>query len=374
SGVTSTDAIVDDVRKANAFAATRIFTFGVGDQVNRDLLERLATGNRGAVEYIAPNEGIDARVGAFYSRIAQPVLANLSIDFGGRDVKLLYPHALPDLYKGLELVVSGRYSGTAPAPQELVLKGELNGARKEFRAKVDFPTVEEQNPFVARVWARRRVEALLGEVRLEGETPQRKAELIELAERYNIATPYTSFVADARKEVASLVPDRVQPGDPEIDIHAPANAKSVTLIFPFGLTKSAEWEPKRAAWTCRFLVPRDTPDGAYSVRVLVTLADGSLERLALDYVVDTTAPIVKVAVKGKARPGRTVELIARQVITEAEVRTQTGRARGKAEVRPDVKYLFAVGPDGKTVSFTEDNAGRWHATYRIPAAAHGRLA
>ena len=54
--------------------------------------------------------------------------------------------------------------------------------RKEFRAKVDFPTVEARNPFVARVWARRRVEALLGEVRLEGETPERRKEIVELAE------------------------------------------------------------------------------------------------------------------------------------------------------------------------------------------------
>jgi hypothetical protein len=63
--------------------------------------------------------------------------------------------------------------------------------------------------------------------------------------------------------------------------------------------------------------------------------------------------------------------VARQVITLAEVRTQKGRVHSKAEVRPDVKYLIAVGPDGKTASFTEDFAGRWHATYRIPAAAHG---
>jgi Ca-activated chloride channel homolog len=376
SGITGTDAIVSDVAQANAaksgVGGARIFTFGVGPSVNRELLERLGVGNGGAVEYIASNEGIDARVGAFFARIAQPVLANLSIDFGGREVKLTYPHTLPDLYKGLELVLAGRFAGVGEK-SEILLRGDLNGQRKEFRAKVDFPTVETRNPFVARVWARRRVEALLGEVRLEGETPERRQEIVELAEAFNIATPYTSFVADAKKELASLTPDRVQPGDPEIEIHAPAEARAVTLVFPFGLTKQARWEPRRQAWTCRFLVPRDTPDGVYGVKVAVELK-GRVEWLALKYVVDTTAPLVKLQVKGRPRPGATVELVARQIITEAELRTQKGGRRGKAFINPDIKSIVAAGPDGKLISFTEDRVGRWHASYRIAADAHGPVA
>jgi uncharacterized protein YegL len=374
SGETSTDAIAKRVADANRDGAgARIYTFGVGGDVNRLLLERLAVENRGAVEYIEHNEGIDARVGAFYARIAQPVLANLSVDFGGREVSLTYPHTLPDLHKGLELVVAGRYGGALDGAQEIVLRGERNGARKEYRARVRFPSVEEKNPFVARVWARRRVEALLGQIRLEGETDARREEVTKLATRYAIATPYTSFVADTRREVASLSPSRVQPGDPEIDIHAPANARSVMLLFPFGLIKSARWEPARTAWTCRFLVPRDTPDGAYDVKVAVTLADGAVEWLALKYVVDTSAPIVKLELKGRAQPGRSVELIARQVITDAEVRTDLGEPRSKAEVRPDLKSLVALTPDGKQLRFEEDRTGRWHATWRVPPDTHGRV-
>ncbi len=396
SGITDEKQIASDIVEANRGEnGARIFTFGVGSSVNRELLERLGVQNRGAVDYIGSNEGIDARVGAFYARIAQPVLSNLSVDFGGREVKLTYPHTLPDLYKGLELVLAGRYAGVGPTATELVLKGDLNGARKEYRAKIDFPTVEEKNPFVARVWARRRVESLLGQVRLEGETPERRKEVVELAESFNIATPYTSFVADAKKELATLTPNRVQPGDPEIEIHAPGEAKSVTLVFPFGLTKEARWEPRRQAWTCRFLVPRETPDGVYDVKVAVKLDERRGERsepsclrggcaavdarsviqwLSLQYVVDTTAPLVKLQVTGRARPGRTVELVARQIITEAEVKTQKGKRGPKAYVNPDIKSIVAVGPDGKIVTFNEDLTGRWRADYRIPVAAHGLLA
>jgi Ca-activated chloride channel family protein len=370
SGVVWTGQILSDVALLNQNRA-RLYTFGVGSSVNRELLERLAVGNGGAVEYIANNEGIDARVGAFFSHISQPVLSNLVVGFGGREVTLTYPHTLPDLYKGLELVLAGRYGGVG-GPGEIVLKGDLNGERKEFPAKIEFPTVEEKNPFVARLWARRRVEALLGEIRLEGETPERRREVVELAQTFNIATPYTSFVADARQAVASLVPDRVQPGDPEIEIHAPAEAKSVTLVFPFGLTKEARWEPRKQAWTCRFLVPRDTADGVYQVRVAVRL-DERVEWLTLPYVVDTTAPIVKLQVKGRTRPGRTVELVARQVITEAELKTQKGKRGPRATINPDIKSITALGPDGAAVTFNEDIVGHWHGLYTIPAAAHGPL-
>jgi hypothetical protein len=111
----------------------------------------------------------------------------------------------------------------------------------------------------------------------------------------------------------------------------------------------------------------------YDVRVLVHLAD-RVESWALKYVVDTTAPVVKLEVRGVARPGRTVELVARQVITDAEVRTQKGVVRSRAQVRPDIKSIHALGPDGQLVTFNEDIVGRWHATYRIPATAAGPLA
>src|SRR5678815_3310035 len=123
---------------------------------------------------------------------------------------------------------------------------------------------------------------------------------------------------------------------------------------------SARWEPRRQAWTCRFLVPRDTPDGVYDVKVAVKLGD-RVEWFTLQYVVDTTAPLVKLQVKGRPRPGRTVELLARQIITEAELKTQ--KKRLKAVIRPDIKSIVALGPDGKSVTFNEDILGRWHGLY-----------
>jgi hypothetical protein len=120
-------------------------------------------------------------------------------------------------------------------------------------------------------------------------------------------------------------------------------------------------------------VPRDTADGVYEVKVAVRLTD-RVEWLTLQYVVDTAAPQVSLQVKGRARPGSRIELVATQRITAAELKTQKGKRGPKAVIRPDIKTLHALTPDGKILSFSEDRLGRWRAAYTIPATAHGPIA
>jgi hypothetical protein len=92
---------------------------------------------------------------------------------------------------------------------------------------------------------------------------------------------------------ASLSPDEVQPGDPEIKIPAPQGARSVVVSFPWGESKVAVWDRDVEAWMVRFLIDKDTPDGTYQVRVTVTHADGRVQVLELPYTVDTQAPAVE---------------------------------------------------------------------------------
>lgn len=92
---------------------------------------------------------------------------------------------------------------------------------------------------------------------------------------------------------ASLSPDEIQPGDPEIKIPAPRDARSVLVTFPWGETKVAAWDRDIDAWMVRFLIDMDTPDGDYQARVTITHADGRVEVLHLGYTVDTAAPNMK---------------------------------------------------------------------------------
>ena len=95
---------------------------------------------------------------------------------------------------------------------------------------------------------------------------------------------------------ASLSPDEIQPGDPEIKIPAPHDARSVVVTFPFGDTKLAQWDDETNAWMVRFLIDKETPDGEYQARVTITHADGRIEVLSLPYTVDTKAPAVQLSV------------------------------------------------------------------------------
>jgi hypothetical protein len=128
---------------------------------------------------------------------------------------------------------------------------------------------------------------------------------------------------------ARLEPDHLQPGDPEIHIPAPEDAQSVVVIFPFGETKTATFEGGSIhAWTVRFLIDKDTPDGTYEVVVRITHKDGAIEVLKLPYVVDTKKPTMTMSLR--ALPGKpgVYEISATQIITMAEIQAAQPLARG----------------------------------------------
>jgi len=191
-GSTSADILSENVAKANLTDA-RIFVFGVGSDVNSSLLRRLAMAHKGATEYITEGEAIDTKVPQFYSKISKPVLTDLQLDFGEMRTRSLYPKTLPHLYKGSQLILVGKYRDSGKA--DLTLKGKLHGNEKSFKYEVEFPEENSDNPFIARLWAKRRSEHLISEIRLNGMKPELREEVIRLSKRYKFITPYTSFIA-----------------------------------------------------------------------------------------------------------------------------------------------------------------------------------
>jgi hypothetical protein len=160
--------------------------------------------------------------------------------------------------------------------------------------------------------------------------------------------------------------ERFQPGDPEIRIFAPAGARQVTVVFPFGETKSAAWDPRAGAWTARFLVPRGTPEGSYDIHVLVTLDDGAHRRFVVPYAVDSGAAKFDLRLAGVV--GGEAVLEAVQVATDSDAAV-AGRPKGRlrAQVIADVTRLAARLPDGTVVELGETSPGRWRAV--VPAFA-----
>ena len=191
-GTTDEEQIVAGVKRAND-GRTRVFCFGIGTDVNTHLLDRIAEDTRAFTQYVLPEEDIEIKVSTFFSKIKEPVLANPTIKFTG-DVRVtkMYPSPLPDLFRGDQLVLVGRYSGKGDSA--IILEGTVNGVTRKFTYEINFPRVADDHEFIPRLWATRRVGYLLDEIRLRGENAELRDEVTDLARKYGIVTPYTAYL------------------------------------------------------------------------------------------------------------------------------------------------------------------------------------
>jgi Ca-activated chloride channel homolog len=190
-GETDTAAILKNARKAGG-KEVRLFVFGVGYNVNAALLDKLAEDNRGSRVYVTPKEDLEVKLSTFYKQIASPVLTDLDIKVQGVKTYDLYPKQLPDLFAGNDLVIVGRYR--EPGEAKIVLSGKQGQEEQRFSYGRDFPERGRENNFLPRLWAMRKVGYLLDEIRLNGEKAELKQEVVDLAKRYGIVTPYTSYL------------------------------------------------------------------------------------------------------------------------------------------------------------------------------------
>jgi Ca-activated chloride channel family protein len=190
-GETNEDNLVASVGRQST--PVRIFSFGIGTDVNTHLLDRIAQKTNAFSQYVLPEEDIEIKVSSFYTKIKEPVLSNIALEFTG-DVRVsqLYPHELPDLFKGETLTIFGRYTGSGPSAVKLT--GMLNGERRAFTTDVKFVKEDVTRGFIPRLWATRRVGWLLDEIRLHGESPELRDEIVRLAREHGIVTPYTSYL------------------------------------------------------------------------------------------------------------------------------------------------------------------------------------
>jgi Ca-activated chloride channel family protein len=187
------EKILQNVAAKNT-ANTRIFTFGVGHDVNATFLDKLAEQTRALSTYVRPEEDIEVKVSSLYAKISNPVLTDLKLT-AGDNVRLaeIYPPQLPDLFDGGQLVVLGRYKGKGHAA--LTLTGSVGKERKKFVYEVNFPKkTGDDRAFVEDLWARRKVGYLLDQIRANGAKKELVDEVVALAKRYGIATPYTSYL------------------------------------------------------------------------------------------------------------------------------------------------------------------------------------
>ncbi|MGE0433643.1 MAG: VWA domain-containing protein [Planctomycetota bacterium] len=196
----------------------RIFTIGVGNDVNTPLLDRIGETTRATSTYVQPGENVEVKVSSVFGKLAGPVMADLSLKTVNADgseqpgrVADLQPGRLNDLFDGDQLVLLGRYIGEAPV--SLQVGGNYLGTQRSFRFSFNPDKATTRNAFVSRLWASRKIATLVDDVRQLGAAdssnamPSRNAntheakvkelvdEIVKLSTQFGILTEYTAFLA-----------------------------------------------------------------------------------------------------------------------------------------------------------------------------------
>jgi Ca-activated chloride channel family protein len=334
-GYVGNDMQIIDAIKKNA-KTTRVFSFGVGDSVNRYLMDGMAKAGRGAAEYITLGSDGDKAAERFYQRINAPVLTDIDFDWGDLPVEQVFPEPHPDLFSREPILIHGRLremkSGT------FVIKGHNANGLWERRVKIEPNKNAADNDALPSLWARAKVAQLMDKdlSGIQNGTPNAdlKKQITELGVRFRLMTQFTSFVAVEEKRVTAgegsetvAVPTDLpngvsyegnfgeagstpagttvtnsryrvssgsrfaaRGGDPLLSVQAPADAAQVIAVLPGGEIKQLRFDTASEKWEARFDIPTYAPDGEYAVRVVIVKTDGTRQILNLSYRVDTAAP------------------------------------------------------------------------------------
>jgi Ca-activated chloride channel family protein len=215
-GNTSEVAIRNVVIKSNRYKR-RVFTFGVGVDVNAPLLEKISDASRARAEFVLPKEDVEAKIGKVFKRLTGPILADTELEVIkkngepaiGRTLDII-PDKLPDLFEGDQLVLLGRYVGKKPITFKI--SGNYLGKKRKFKFAFKFHKADTRNGFVPRLWASRKIAQLIDAVRQMGADPAKSSndpkvkelvdEIIRLSTEFGILTEYTAFLAREGTDLA----------------------------------------------------------------------------------------------------------------------------------------------------------------------------
>ena len=344
--------------------------FAVGDDANLPLLRLLAR-NGGVLEHVLSTEPVEFKLDSFLSKIVRSPVGDLGLTARPDGaVKMVYPLDEQVYTRSLASWV-GEYTAAA-AGVEFHAHAARDGAPLDATVKADLPAEELDHPQLPRLWAQARVNALLDQIAREGETRAAIDEIIRLARRYKLVTPYTSFLAVPR---ALLRPRVIRPGDPVLRVRTDPAIASVIALFPFGLTKALRHladedtpgDNGGRLWETRFLAPADMKDGTYDVRLIMRDDKGNTYREAKTFVIASTPPTVKILLDSRQlRAGKAVQIRAE---ASASTRTLTARLDGVTPI--SLRWNGAAGANTGTLRLPPDlPAGRYMLTVTAEDIAH----
>jgi Ca-activated chloride channel family protein len=183
--------LADLARRDSRGQRPRVFSFGVGADVNVTLLEQLAIEGRGTSQFVRPDESVERSVALVASRLVDPLLTDVRVRGSGISFNRMLPADGADVFAGQDLVVFARYRGDGNGT--VTVEGFQNGRPVRWTTSVNFPERANENPFVARLWAAQRIGFLSAERRRNGGSSELDNEIRTLGERFSIPTEFTSY-------------------------------------------------------------------------------------------------------------------------------------------------------------------------------------
>lgn len=383
-GVTSADELNPAI--AAALGDAPVHAALIGKTASAAQWQRIAGKNAGRVA--RPRTELDARRFAFLATrsATTPRIEELAIEIAGAGTTVL-PAGSRTLYRGDSLIAVMRTEPGQPVPTSLTLTGR-HGAEPVSQ------TLPVAAPADARLVAQRWAALRIAELEAGGGD---RDEIVQTSTHYGVMSKHTSLLVLESEEAyarhgierrnalaqnalaqnapqvtggdleslsqdASLSPDHIQPGDPEIRIPAPADARSVVVVFPFGDTKIARFDTHDRVWVTRFLIDKDTPDGRYEVLVMITHAGGHVTTHRLSYVVDTRAPTVRLAILPEGR--NTYRITAEEIVTETALDAAVGLQDDRATIAPDVRRVEVRVPSGHVVTLARVRPGVFERVWK----------
>ncbi len=207
-GLHDETALLSKIKKQNQ-SKVRIFTFGIGTNLNTHLLDKITESSRAYRTYVMPDEDIELKVSDFYTKVAAPVMTDVQIAFD-KNVRIydVYDKEIPDLFRGSSISLIGRYQGTGNAT--ITVSGKVNGQTKQYSYSIKLEENNNKMNFVPDLWASRAVGYLLDQIRLNGSNKELVEEVTRLAKKHGIITPYTSYLILEDEAVAAQNGQNIQ--------------------------------------------------------------------------------------------------------------------------------------------------------------------
>jgi Ca-activated chloride channel family protein len=234
----SNDVILNNAEQLRLSIAPdlQIFTFGIGEGFNEQLLNQLAVQNNGVSQFLE-TANFSQVMSDFYTQIQNPVLLDPTATFDHPDVQDLYPDPLMGLFVGQQMVIVGRYS--VPGPTNLHLDGFASGSPVSFDFSFDLTDAfDEDKLFIPKIWAQKAVDALVNEYYSYAEGSEQAGTLrdsiVSYSMCYGIGSPFTSFADVGGGGVIGLEEEQDDQASKGVPVFPEPSLSDMPVVFDLG--------------------------------------------------------------------------------------------------------------------------------------------